>query len=140
MTRIEKVQLSVSLICIRYCRILSWSDVQKCTGKPLNFLPRLIGKLSCGHLQNKSNYGLQWSRLLASFPSSFYCLASMLPLAICQKVFGKGWLRGSKSEGGQKQKDRARWRKNKLHRTLYQQCLQTLPARPASLLLLKFTV
>ena len=37
---------SICLICMRYCRMLSWSDVQKWTGKPLNFLPRLIGKLS----------------------------------------------------------------------------------------------
>ena len=43
----------ICLISMRYCRILSWSDVQKWTGKPLNFLPRFIGKLSwnsCLHL------------------------------------------------------------------------------------------
>lgn len=47
---------SLCLICMRYCRMLSWSEVQKWTGKPLNFLPRLIGKLSSANwLKGKQN-------------------------------------------------------------------------------------
>mmetsp|Transcript_39917 Transcript_39917/g.105594 ORF Transcript_39917/g.105594 Transcript_39917/m.105594 type:complete len:209 (+) Transcript_39917:178-804(+) len=35
-----------SLFSIRYVRISSRSDVLKCTGKPLNTLPRLVGNIS----------------------------------------------------------------------------------------------